>query len=130
MFTLNITDELYTELTTTLNNTRTTKNRITRELEQQELVFSDELDTEIAVSKLSGAEEVLQSNVELLNKILRATTHTNSPHAGNEKNTIEWLINKVKSKHERCKRDGNLVGESITDIIHRDLLKVSRGGKS
>lgn len=127
MFTLNITDELYTELTTTLNNTRTTKNRITRELESQEF---DEINIQSATKQLSSAEEALQDNIELLNKILRATTHTNSPHAGNEKNTIEWLIAKVKSKNERCKREGNLVGEGITEIIHRDLLKVSHGGKS
>jgi len=128
MFTLHITDELYTEISKTLNSTRTAKNKAAYELEQQPLALNDGFNS--VVSQLGNSEAVLQSNIELLNKILRATTHTNSPHASNASNDIEWLISKVKSKHERCKRDGNLVGEGITGSIHRDLLKVAKGGKS
>lgn len=74
MVTINISDELYTQITKTLNDTRNAKNSMTHELEGQQL----DLDTAIselkhlsAVAELMKASNNAQANIELLNKILR-----------------------------------------------------------
>jgi hypothetical protein len=81
MKTLNISDELYLKITKTLNDTRNSKNSITHELESQQIDLGtalSELKHPSAVTELLSAEKALQSNIELLNTILRAATHANS----------------------------------------------------
>lgn len=84
MKTLNISDELYLEITKTLNDTRNSKNSITHELESQQIDLGtalSELKHPSAVTELLSAEKALQSNIELLNTILRVITHKNTSEA-------------------------------------------------
>jgi hypothetical protein len=74
MITLNISDELYTQITKTLNDTRNSKNSMTHELEGQQLDLDtalSELKHPSAVVELMKASGNAQANIELLNKILR-----------------------------------------------------------
>lgn len=74
MITLNISDELYTRITKTLNDTRNAKNSMTRELEGQQLCTDtaiSELKHPSAVVELMHASDSAQANIELLNAILK-----------------------------------------------------------
>jgi len=74
MVTINISDELYTQITKTLNDTRNAKNSMTHELEGQQLDLDtalSELKHPSAVVELMKASSNAQANIELLNKILR-----------------------------------------------------------
>ena len=118
MFTLNISDELYTQITKTLNETRNAVNSANRELEDNQIDLSgtgnEMLNQVSGTIELKKAADNGQVTIELLNKILRATTHTNSPHASSDKHTPKWFADNLKSKHERYSREGNLVGANIT----------------
>ena len=75
MITLNISDELYTQITKTLNDTRNAKNSMTHELESQQLDLNtaiSELKHPSAVVELMKASDNAQANIELLNAVLRA----------------------------------------------------------
>lgn len=81
MVTINISDELYAQITKTLNDTRNAKNSMTHELESQQL----DLDTAIselkhpsAVVELMKASSNAQANIELINKILRQVSIVNA----------------------------------------------------
>jgi hypothetical protein len=135
MFKLNISDELYTELTMALNETRNTVNSVNRELEDSQVDLSgtgnEMLNQVSSMLELKKAADNCQSNIELLNKILRATTHTNSPHASSDKHTPEWFADNLKSKHERYQREGNLCGANITKQcllgFNKVTARLSRG---
>jgi len=74
MVTISISDELYTQITKTLNDTRNAKNSMTHELEGQQLDLDtalSELKHPSAVVELMKASSNAQANIELLNKILR-----------------------------------------------------------
>ena len=74
MVTISISDELYTQITKTLNDTRNAKNSMTHELEGQQLDLDtalSELKHPSAVAELMKASSNAQANIELLNKILR-----------------------------------------------------------
>jgi len=77
MITLNISDELYTQITKTLNDTRNAKNSMTHELESQQLDLNtaiSELKHPSAVVELMNASDNAQANIELLNAVLRAVS--------------------------------------------------------
>jgi len=81
MVTINISDELYTEITKTLNDTRNAKNSMTHELESQQLDLGtaiSELKHPSAVVELMKASDNAQANIELLNKILRQVSVTSA----------------------------------------------------
>lgn len=101
MVTINISDELYTQITKTLNDTRNAKNSMTHELEGQQL----ELDTAIgllkypsAVVELMKASSNAQANIELLNKILRSVK---------VENVISQTIEKIS--HDPIIKDAELI---------------------
>lgn len=81
MVTINISDELYTQITKTLNDTRNAKNSMTHELESQQLCTDtaiSELKHPSAVVELMKASDNAQANIELLNKILRQVSVTSA----------------------------------------------------
>ncbi len=73
MVTIKISDELYTQITKTLNDTRNAKNSMTHELESQQLGLkpNDNIDHCSALVELMHASDSAQANIELLNAILR-----------------------------------------------------------
>jgi hypothetical protein len=135
MFKLNISDELYTELTMALNETRNTVNSVNRELEDSQVDLSgtgnEMLNQVSGMLELKKAADNGQATIELLNKILRATTHTNSPHASSDKHTPKWFADSLKSKYERYSREGNLTGANITKQcllgFNKVTARLSRG---
>ena len=101
MVTINISDELYTQITKTLNDTRNAKNSMTHELESQQL----DLDTAIselkhpsAVVELMKASSNAQANIELLNTILRSVK---------VENVISQTIEKIS--HDPIIKDAELI---------------------
>ena len=100
MITLNISDELYTQITKTLNDTRNAKNSMTHELESQQLDLDtaiSELKHPLAVVELMKASSNAQANIELLNKILRQTSVASAFVSKRlPKETIDEILEEIK----------------------------------